>query len=219
MINAILPYVYGGFTSNVEMKSGSPVFGTPECFRATSISGQLARRWRLPYRSSNVTVANTVDAQSAYESMFSLWACVVGGVNFVKHAADQPALELVCSLDKIVLDIELTQMIRQCMEPIFIDDDPLNLDAIREVGPCRHFFGAVHTLARFETAFHARLISDWRHFESWQEAGLPTAMQHAHATAKAFLETYEQPPLDPGRRAAIDDFAKRRKREGGALSA
>jgi trimethylamine--corrinoid protein Co-methyltransferase len=219
MIQAGAPCIYGGFTSNVDMKSGAPAFGTPEYFRATVISGQLARRWRLPYRSSNVNAANTVDAQSAYESMFSLWACVAGGVNFVKHAAGWLEGGLVCSLEKIVLDVELIQMVRQCMEPIIVDADSLGLDAIREVGPGGHFFGAAHTLARFETAFYAPLISDWRNFQTWQEAGSPTAMHHANERAKHFLETYEQPTLDPGHKSAIDDFVERRKQEGGAALA
>jgi trimethylamine--corrinoid protein Co-methyltransferase len=219
MIQPGAPCVYGGFTSNVDMKSGAPAFGTPEYFRATVISGQLARRWRLPYRSSNVNAANTVDAQSAYESMFSLWACVAGGVNFVKHAVGWLEGGLVCSLEKAVLDAEMIQMIRQCMEPILINEDSLGLDAIREVGPGGHYFGASHTLARFEHAFYAPLISDWRNFQSWQEGGSPSAMQHAHERAKGFLEAYEQPYLEPDRKAAIDDFVERRKREGGALAA
>ncbi len=219
MIRPGAPCVYGGFTSNVDMRSGAPAFGTPEYFRATVISGQLARRWRLPYRSSNVNAANTVDAQSAYESMFSLWACVAGGVNFVKHAAGWLEGGLVCSLEKIVLDAELIQMVRECMKPVMINDETLGLDAIREVGPGGHFFGAAHTLARFENAFYAPMISDWRNFQSWQEAGAPTAMQHAHLRAGFLLESYEEPSLDAGRKAAIDDFVERRKREGGAVSA
>jgi trimethylamine--corrinoid protein Co-methyltransferase len=218
MIHAGAPCVYGGFTSNVDMKSGAPAFGTPEYFRATVISGQLARRWGLPYRSSNANAANSVDAQAAYESMFSLWACVAGGVNFVKHAAGWLEGGLVCSLEKAVLDAELIQMIRECLTPIAIDDDTLGLDAVREVGPGGHFFGAAHTLARFEQAFYAPMISDWRNFESWQEAGAPDAARHANERAKALLAAYEQPPLDPGRKEAIDAFVERRKREGGALS-
>lgn len=219
MIREGAPCLYGGFTSNVDMKSGAPAFGTPEYFRATVISGQLARRWRLPYRSSNVNAANTVDAQAAYESMFSLWACVAGGVNFVKHAAGWLEGGLVCSLEKTVLDAELLQMLRECMAPLAIDDDALGLEAIREVGPGGHFFGAAHTLERFEQAFYAPLLSDWRNFETWQEAGAPTAMQHAHERAKTLLESYEQPPLDPARKEAIDAFVERRKREGGAIAA
>lgn len=218
MIRAGAPCAYGGFTSNVDMKSGAPAFGTPEYFRSTVISGQLARRWRLPYRSSNVNAANSVDAQAAYESMFSLWACVAGGANFIKHAAGWLEGGLVCSLEKTMLDADLIQMIRACMEPVAVDEEALGLDAMREVGPGGHYFGAAHTLARFETAFHAPMISDWRNFQSWQEAGSPDAARHAHDRALALLDAYEQPPLDPARKEALDDFVERRKREGGALS-
>ena len=51
------------------------------------VGGQLARRYSLPYRSSNVCAANAVDAQAAYESVFSLWGCVMGGVNMMMHGA------------------------------------------------------------------------------------------------------------------------------------
>ena len=68
------PVVYGSFTSNVDMKSGSPAFGTPEYSKAAQASGQLARRYGIPLRSSNVTSSNVVDAQSTYESAMSLWS-------------------------------------------------------------------------------------------------------------------------------------------------
>ena len=61
------PVMYGGFTSNVDMKTGAPAFGTPEYTRAAMAGGQLARRYKIPYRSSNACAANAVDAQAAYE--------------------------------------------------------------------------------------------------------------------------------------------------------
>ena len=81
------PVVYGGFTSNVDMQSGAPAFGTPEYVRTAMLGGQLARRYGVPYRSSNVIAANALDAQAAYESVFSLWGAVMGGVNFLMHGA------------------------------------------------------------------------------------------------------------------------------------
>lgn len=57
------PMIYGSFTSNVDMRSGSPAFGTPEYTKAAQASGQLARRYGLPFRSSNTTTSNAVDAQ------------------------------------------------------------------------------------------------------------------------------------------------------------
>src|SRR5262249_58099642 len=69
------PAMYGGFTSNVDMKSGAPAFRTPEYTRAAMAGGQLARRYTLPYRSSNACAANAIDSQAAYASEMSLrWA-------------------------------------------------------------------------------------------------------------------------------------------------
>jgi trimethylamine--corrinoid protein Co-methyltransferase len=50
-INPGCPVAIGTFTSNVDMKSGAPAFGTPEYMRATQMTGQLARYYKLPLRS------------------------------------------------------------------------------------------------------------------------------------------------------------------------
>lgn len=53
------PVMYGAFTSNVDMKSGSPAFGTPEAFKGAVASGQLARHIGIPWRSSGSSASNT----------------------------------------------------------------------------------------------------------------------------------------------------------------
>ena len=212
------PVVYGGFTSNVDMKSGAPAFGTPEYMKAVLVGGQLARRYGLPYRSSNVNAATTVDAQAAYESVFSLWAVVMGGCNVVKHAAGWLEGGLVASFEKMVLDADLLQMVAEFLEPLEVSDTTLALDAIREVGPGGHFFGCAHTQERFRTAFYAPMVSDWRNYESWREAGAPDAYTRAAGLVTRLLAEYEQPPLDPGIRDELDAYVARRTEEGGAPS-
>jgi len=212
------PVVYGGFTSNVDMKSGAPAFGTPEYTRAAMIGGQLARHYGLPYRSSNANAANLVDAQAAYESEMSLWGAVMGHANLVMHAAGWLEGGLVASFEKFVLDVELLQSMREFLQPVPVDDDSLALDAVREVGPGGHFFGAQHTLARYETAFYQPLLSDWRNFESWQEAGAESATQRAHRLFKQALTDYEPPPLDPAVAEELEAFVEKRREEGGAAS-
>ena len=58
LVNPGTPVMYGAFTSNVDMRSGAPAFGTPENTKANIIAGQLARRYGLPYRSSNANASN-----------------------------------------------------------------------------------------------------------------------------------------------------------------
>ena len=214
-VNPGAPVMYGGFTSNVDMKSGSPAFGTPEYMKTAIAGGQLARRYGLPYRSSNVCAANAVDAQAAYESVFSLWGAISGGCNLLKHGAGWLEGGLCASFEKFILDVDLLQMVSQFLQPIQIDDKELALDTIDEVGPGGHFFGTEHTQARYKDAFYAPLISDWRNFESWQEAGSPEAATKANVLYQQALREYEKPPLDEAIKDELDDFVARRISEGG----
>lgn len=215
MVRPGAPAMYGGFTSNVDMQSGAPAFGTPEYMKAQHVGGQLARRYNVPYRTSNVCAANTVDAQAAYESVFSLWGAINSGGNLLMHGAGWMEGGLCCSYEKLILDIDLLQMVAEFLTPMDFSEDELGLRAINDVGPGGHFFGTDHTQERFKTAFYAPVLSDWRNFESWQEAGQPTALQKANKIWKARLADYEAPMMDAGRREELIDFVDRRKAAGG----
>lgn len=215
MVRSGAPVVYGGFTSNVDMKSGAPAFGTPEYMKAVMAGGQLARRYGVPYRTSNTCAANTLDAQSAYESMMSLWAVVQGGGNFIMHAAGWMEGGLTASFEKFILDVDMLQMVAEFLAPIDVSEEALAMDAIRDVGPGGHYFGTAHTLSRYETAFYSPILSDWRNFESWSLAGQPTTYDHANRIWKETLANYQAPPLDEAIIEELDTFVARRKREGG----
>ena len=205
--------VYGGFTSNVDMRTGSPAFGTPEYVKAAFATGQLARRYHLPWRSSNVTASSVVDAQAAYESEMSVWGAVMGGVNLLYQGAGWLEGGLTASFEKLIVDAEILQMMAEVLVPFDVDEATLGFDAIAEVGPGGHFFGSAHTLERYETAFYRPLLSDWRNFETWQEDGARTATERANAIWKQLLAESVEPPMDPTVREALDAFVARRKRE------
>ncbi len=209
------PVLYGGFTSNVDMQSGAPAFGTPEFMRTAMVGGQLARRYGVPYRSSNVSASNAVDAQAGYESVFSLWGAIMGGANVVFHGAGWMEGGLQASFEKMVIDADLLQMISAYLQPIEVTDDTLALDAIREVGPGGHFFGAAHTQSRFRDAFYRPMVSDWRNYERWEEAGSPDAVTRASGIATRLIAAHESPALDPSIRQELEEFVARRVAEGG----
>ncbi len=212
------PVIYGGFTSNVDMQSGSPAFGTPEYMKAVIAGGQLTKKYRIPYRTSNTCAANTVDAQAAYESMLSLWAVIQGGGNLVLHSAGWMEGGLTASFEKFILDIDLLQMIAEFLEPLDVSEDAIALSAVREVGPGGHYFAAQHTLARYENAFYSPLLSDWRNFENWTEAGSPTTFEHANRVYKQVLKDYQPPPIDQAVVEELDAFVAKRKEEGGVAT-
>ena len=87
---------------------------------------------------------------------------------------------------------------------------------MNEVGPGGHFFGCAHTMARYDSAFYAPMISDWRNFEQWQAAGSPHAGDKAQAILKQALGAYRKPAVDPAVEDELEAFVARRTEEGGA---
>lgn len=214
-INKGTPVVYGAFTSNVDMKSGAPAFGTPENSRANMAGGQLARLYNIPYRTSACSASNAVDAQAVWETQMSLWGAVSGYGNLIYHAAGWGEGGLVASYEKLVVDCEMLQAMAALLQPVEFSADDLALEAQKQVSPGGHFFGADHTMQRYRDAFYAPFLSDWRNNQAWQEAGGRTAQDRATDIWQEMLETYEKPGLPIERIEAINDFVARRKEQIG----
>ena len=210
------PVVYGSFTSNVDMKTGSPAFGTPEYVKAAFGSGQLARRYGLPLRSSGVTAANVPDAQAAYETQMSMWGALMGGANLLLHGAGWMEGGLTASAEKFIIDIEMLQMFAELFKPVEVSEATLGLAAMADVGHGGHFFGTQHTLDRYETAFYAPLLSDWSNYETYTERGSVDTATRAHRIFYDRVTAHEPPPMDPSRREELEAFIARRTAEGGA---
>ncbi len=209
------PVLYGAFTSNVDMRSGAPAFGTPEQVKANIASGQLARRYGLPFRASNSSASNVVDAQAAYETLMSLWGCVLGGVNLVYHAAGWMEGGLQASYEKLALDVELLQQTMEFLTPVSTSETELGFDALKRVPAGGHFFGDAHTMERYETAFYAPLLSDWQNYGAWSASGSLNTTQRATALWQRALREYQQPSLDEARREELNHYVATRKEQIG----
>ncbi|MEL6279253.1 MAG: trimethylamine methyltransferase family protein [Pseudomonadota bacterium] len=210
------PCVIGTFTSNVDMRTGSPAFGTPDYMRATQITGQMARYYDIPMRSTNACASNIPDAQGAWESVFSLWAAMSSGTNVVYHAAGWLEGGLCASYEKFVMDCDTLQQLIWYMKPLTTEPEDIALDAVKEVGPGGHYFGAAHTQERYETAFYSPFISDWSNFENWRDAGGVRTPERANQMWKNILAEFEPPAIDEAIREELEAFVARRKEEGGA---
>ena len=217
-VNPGIPCVIGTFTSNVDMKTGAPAFGTPEYMRATQMTGQMARFYKLPMRASGSCAANVPDGQAMWETSNALWSAVQSRTNIVYHAAGWLEGGLIACPEKFIMDCEVIQMIQRYFEPELVATGPedIAVDTIREVGPNGHYFGVQHTQDRYETAFYQPIASDWSNFEAWEASGSVWTAERAHTIYKQILEEFEAPPMDAGHRDALADFVARRKSEGGA---
>jgi trimethylamine--corrinoid protein Co-methyltransferase len=210
------PVMYGAFTSNVDMRSGAPAFGTPENAKANIASGQLARRYRLPYRTSNASASNAADAQGAYETEMSLWGAILGHGNLVYHAAGWQEGGLTASFEKLVLDIEMLQMMIEFLKPIVVNEQELGFEAIKGVATGGHFFGEPHTMERYEHAFYRPLVSNWQNYENWQLSGGKDATQRATDIWQQALKEYEEPAMDPAIGEELSAYIAQRRADIGS---
>ena len=209
------PMIYGGFTSNVDMKSGAPAFGTPENSLANMAGGQLARLYNLPYRTSACSASTSVDAQAVWETQMALWGAVTGHGNMIYHAAGWSEGGLVASYEKLVVDCEMIQAMTALLKPQSFTEDDFGFTAHDEVAPGGHFFGAGHTMERYTDAFYSPFLSDWSNYESWQEQGAKTATHRATEIWNKMLAEYEKPQLPQDREEALIEFVAKRKAEIG----
>ena len=167
------PVVLGSFASSMSMQSGAPTFGTPEPSLVLYVMAALARRLGVPFRSGgNLCASKIPDAQAAYESAATFSATILGGVNFVLHAAGWLEGGLAVGYEKFILDADQCGMAAVFVNGVDLSENGQALDAILTNEPGQHFLGTAHTLANFENAFYRSEIADNNSFEQWQEDGV-----------------------------------------------
>ncbi|WP_299298483.1 trimethylamine methyltransferase family protein [uncultured Tateyamaria sp.] len=196
LVNPGAPVCYGTFTSNVDMKSGAPIFGTPEHFKASLAAGQLARHIGLPWRCASGSAANLGDAQAANETQFGTWGCLLAGATVTLHAAGWLEGGLSVSYEKLITDVEVLQMVAELCTATAADDTDIALDALEEVQPGGHFFGAAHTMERYQTEFYEPVVADFANIGTWEERGSVDATHRATDIWKGILRDFKPPPND-----------------------
>jgi len=212
LLNPGGPVIFGSFASSVSMQSGAPTFGTPEPTLVLYTMAALARRLGVPFRSGGALCASKVaDAQAAYESANTMMPTCLAGVNFVLHTAGWLEGGLAMGYEKFVMDADQAGMMHTFLTGVDLSENGQALDAIREVGPGKHFLGCAHTQANFETAFYRSPLADNNSVEQWEAEGSLDMAQRANALWKKMLREYEAPPIDPGVDEALLDFIARRK--------
>ncbi|MCF2871580.1 trimethylamine methyltransferase family protein [Octadecabacter sp. G9-8] len=210
------PMTYGTFTSNVDMKSGAPAFGTPEQVKASLGAGQLARKLGLPWRCAAGSAANINDAQAAHETEISGWGAFLAGATVIIHSAGWLEGGLTISYEKLITDMDMVQTFAELCTATDADDDAIALTALAEVEPSGHFFGATHTMERYQTAFYDPVGMDWSNIGTWKERGSEDANTRATAIWKDILRDFVPPKHAPGKIADLDAYIAEKTALGGA---
>jgi len=212
LVNPGAPVVMGSFASSLSMQSGAPTFGSPEPALVLYTMAALARRLGVPFRSGGGLCASKIpDAQAAFESANTLIPTCLAGVNFVLHVSGWLEGGLSMGYEKFVMDADQAGMMHTLLAGVDLSENGQAMDAIREVGPGKHFLGCTHTQANFETAFYRSPLADNNSFEQWEAEGATDMAQRANKLWKKQLAEYEAPALDPAVDEALLDYMNRRK--------
>ncbi len=206
------PAILASFLSSMDLRSGSPTFGTPEPALGSLVMGQLARRLKLPLRcAGNFSTSKLPDAQAMQQSMMSMMSAVQCGANYLLHSAGFLDGLLAMSYEKFVLDTDLCGALHAYLNGVKVDDDTLGFDALAELGPGEHLFSTEHTLRHYKTAYYESALDDNQPWESWDEQGEVDMATRANARWKKVLNDYEAPPLDVAIDEALLDFIAKKK--------
>jgi len=212
LVNPGAPVVMGSFASSMSMQSGAPTFGTPEPALVLYVMAALARRLGVPFRSGGGLCGSKIpDAQAASESANTLIPTCLGGVNFVLHTAGWLEGGLAMGYEKFILDVDQAGMMHTLLAGVDLSDNGQALDALREVGPGKHFLGCAHTQSNFETAFYRSPITDNNSYEQWLAEGSLDMAQRANTRWKRVLAEYQAPYIDEATEEALQDYIARRK--------
>ncbi|MEQ8368362.1 MAG: trimethylamine methyltransferase family protein [Roseicyclus sp.] len=211
------PVCYGTFTSNVDMKSGAPAFGTPTHFQASLAAGQMARMLGLPWRSAAGSAANVNDVQAANENQMGLWGCLLAGATVIIHSAGWLEGGLSVSYEKLITDVEVLNMVAELCAGNRAGPDEIGFaNALSHVAPSGHFFAAPQTMDRYSTEFYEPVVHDYANFGTWTDRGAHDANTRATDVWEAILARPELAMTPPDRLAALGDFVAQRTAEGGA---
>jgi trimethylamine--corrinoid protein Co-methyltransferase len=211
------PVMLGSFLSHTDMQSGAPGFGGPESTIGLLASGQIARRFDIPWRAGGggLTSSPLPDGQAMTEATNTMLAAFLAGTNFFLHAAGWLESGLVASFEKYVLDVELLRILKEQFAPLVVDEAGLAFDAHVEVGHAGHFLGAAHTLERFRDCFYRPFVFTTSSYERWARQGGEDSVARAGTVWQETLARYEQPPMDDSVREELEAFVARRRRELG----
>ena len=212
MVRENAPAMYGSFFTSLDMRTGSPAFGTPESVFAVLAGGQLARHYGLPFRGGGgLASSNAVDAQAAAETQMMLWATMMAGTDLVLHAAGWLEGGLVGSFEKFALDLELLGWFKRLREGIGFSDEELAMETIQQMGPGGLYLEAEHTMIHFKEWLPMSPLFLTPDFATWDSMGRTSTEQTANALWKKLLDRYEDPGIAPAIEEELQAYMTKRR--------
>lgn len=197
-INPGTPVVYSASGTSADMGNSLLTIGTPEDALVSLVNGQLAKFYKIPCRISGaLSDSKMMDAQAAYEAMYTQTMAHMAGGNFILHSCGIIESYNTTSFEKLIIDNEICGYLRRISRGITVDEETLAFDAIKEVGPQGTFVTCDHTAENFRDELYFPTLSDHAAYGNWKAAGSKPIEQVANEKWHKILDDYVEPTLTP----------------------
>ncbi len=189
------PVLYGALPARADLKTMGYRGGAIECGMMQAAQHQLCQRIDVPnYASSGLSDAKIPDAQAGWEKAMTTLLAVMGGNNYIHHAAGMLESMNSVAYEQYIIDDEIIGASCSLLKGIPMDEDHLAFDAIKAVGPGGHYLMSPHTMKHLRKEyFEGNGISHTGNRNNWEKQGSQDTWQRANKMAKAIL-TKDTPP-------------------------
>jgi trimethylamine--corrinoid protein Co-methyltransferase len=175
------------------------------------LGAQMTRWYRIPSRMfAGASCSKHPDMYAGYEAGLGAMAAVLAGGNFINHSGGMLEGLLTMSYAKCAVDYELMDIVHVTVGNDDREGADEALATLADIEPGGHFLGTKHTLTHYP---YQPQLQDYNTFEQWQEEGRVTTDERGRQHAKALLDAYEAPALDPAIDDALGAFVARRSGE------
>ena len=208
LVNPGAPFIYGGFTTIMDMRTTIFSYGAVEMSLMTAAMAQIAQYYRLPFfGTAGATDAKFCDAQAGAEAALQILSAATAGSGLVHDCSSWMDHGSMASPEFMVLVHDIVDSVNHYMKGIPVTEETLALDVIHRVGPGGHYLQDPHTMAHFKDVKYSEIFERMVN-EQWKTAGAKTFEQRLQdVTLKKMAHRPE--PLDADIIKTLDKMQER----------
>ncbi len=190
------PVGYAARPFCMDMRTGVSANGAVESGMMSVAAVQLARYYNIPSDVYGLgTNSKTLDEQTAFEKALVGLLPALAGANFLSGAGGIEGA-VTCSLEQLVIDNEIFDLIFRAARGIDVNSDTLAYELIGRIGPGGHFLGDEHTRKHYLSEHYVPELSDRTARAEWEKAGSRDIVSAARQKAERILKEHSVEPLD-----------------------
>ena len=206
-VNAGAPFIYGAFTTIMDMRTTIFSYGAMEIGLMTAAMAQMAQHYRLPFfGTAGSTDAKFCDAQAGSEATLQILSAAAVGSGLVHDCGSWLDHGSLVSPEYLVLVHDIVDAVDHYMQGIPVTEETLALDVIHDIGPGGHYLQDPHTLNHFKHIKYSDIF-DRTINEQWETAGGKTFEQRLQEVTLKKMEIQPE-PLPSDTLKTLDEMQK-----------